>query len=117
MRTIWVLISATMVSLILGCQTEMATTLPRETIIYMPSTFEDSRLKTNPWRNDDDSANAKDPSIYIPRGPEYPYQLIYDPQTNNYEVVIREGASAVAGITIKYSRPATPYTIEVPGRE
>jgi hypothetical protein len=101
-------------SFLSGCKIEAVRPAPTEKIVYMPRAFEDSRIKVNPWRNDDDPSNARDPSFYIPKGPPYPYQLIYNPDTGNYEVVLRKGAPAIEGSTMRYSRSAAPYTIEIP---
>ena len=106
----------TVICFLCGCKSEALMPAPTEKIVYMPQPFEDSRLKVNPWRNSDDPTNERDPSPYIPRGPLYPYELIYNPRTGNYEVVPREGAPEITGSAVKYSRSAAPYTIEIPRR-
>jgi hypothetical protein len=104
-------------SFLFGCESEALRPAPTEKVVYTPKSFEDYRVKVNPWRNDDDPANTKDPGIYIPSGPAYPYRLVYNPDTGNYEVVLREGAPVIEGRGVEYSRSAAPYTIEVPKRE
>jgi len=106
----------TAIPFLCGCKSEALMPAPTEKIVYMPQAFEDNRVKVNPWRNNDDQANESDPGPYIPSGPLYPYKLIYNPRTGNYEVVPREGAPEIRGSAVKYSRSAAPYTIEIPVR-
>ena len=118
MRVTFFLAVAFIFSFLCGCESAALRPAPVEKIVYMPEAFEDSRVKVNPWRNNDDPTNTQDPSFYIPPGPPYPYQLVYNPETGNYEVVLREGAPAIEGSEIlKYSRSAAPYTIEIPKRQ
>lgn len=118
MRLMFLLAVLIVFSFLYGCESESLRPAPTEKIVYMPEPFEDYRVKVNPWRNNDDPTNTKDPSPYIPPGPPYSYRLIYNTQTGNYEVVLRKGALAIEGSDIlKYSRSAAPYTIEIPKRQ
>ncbi|MFH1422371.1 MAG: hypothetical protein ABIH42_06635 [Planctomycetota bacterium] len=100
-----------------SCRSHVTKSLPVEKLVYMPQDFEDDRVKANPWRNTEDKNNTIDPSVYIPKGPAYPYEFTYNPSTCNYEVVLRRGAPYIDVSSIIYSRSAEPYTIEIPRRE
>jgi hypothetical protein len=89
-----------------GCESAAAKWEPVTRVVYMPKKFEDGRVMVNPWR---------EPSE-VPYGPSYPYELVYNPKSLQYEVVLREGAPYQHGGQITYKRDADPYTLIVPVR-
>ena len=89
-----------------GCESAAMKWEPVVRIIYMPKKFEDGRIMVNPWR---------EPSE-VPYGPSYPYELIYNPNTRFYEVVLRESAPYQLGGQVTYRRDADPYTLIMPVR-
>lgn len=89
-----------------GCKSAAAKWEPVVRIVYMPKKFEDGRIMVNPWRE----------PAEVPYGPSYPYELVYNPETRMYEVVLREGAPYQPGSQITYKRDADPYSVIMPVR-
>jgi len=87
-----------------GCESAGAKWEPVARVVYMPKKFEDGRIMVNPWRQPRE----------VPYGPSYPYELIYNPGSRLFEVVLREGAPYQVGSQISYKRDADPYTMIVP---
>lgn len=91
-------------ALCVGCESVMERWEPMARVVYMPKKFEDGRIMCNPWRE-------------VKYGPSYPFALVYNPQTRQYEVYMREGATYVPGVKTTYERDADPYTMMVPARQ
>ena len=90
-----------------GCHAASAKWEPTVRVVYMPRDFEDGRVMVNPWR---------DPKE-VPFGPSYPYELVYNQTTYEYEVAWREKSPFQQGTQVTYRRGADPYTMIMPVRQ
>ncbi len=105
MRVFFALVAAALVISLTGCSSTEMQWEPVVRVVDMPKSFEDGRIKTNPWRDLD----------RVHYGPEYPYKLVYQPSSHRFRVVTRKGGSDLSASDItKYSRDAGNFTHVMP---
>ena len=90
-----------------GCESAFLRWEPVVKVVYMPKKFEDGRIMVNPWR---------DPE-HVPYGASYPYELVYEPSSGDYIVLLRDNAPYQKSGPTSYRRSADRYTLIIPVRQ